>query len=312
MNRHFDVSVVVISFNTRKLTLDCLDSVIQHTRDVIYEVIIVDNASTDGSLKEIEKFTLKHKNTHLVKSKENLGFGGGNNLGMQKAKGRYILLLNSDTKLYEDSISKMVEWMDNHPTVGISTCKLKNPNGSIQPTGGYMPTLFRLFSWAFFLDDLPCWSTLFGSYHPHADFYKKQRSLDWITGAFMLIRRETYESVGGFDSNFHMYAEDVEYCYRFKLQGFQLIFVPTTSITHIGGASSTGDVVHFKDSAGKERSIVGEFEGLKLFYKKHFPSQYSIASTIMKFGAILRMIIFGLFLGQPKARKIYVTAFKKI
>lgn len=312
-----DVSIIIVSFNTKNLTVACLNSVIKHTKGVVYEVIVIDNASTDGSFEEIQKISKKHKKIHLVKSNKNLGFGGGNNLGMERARGRHILLLNSDTKLHEDSISKMVDWMDKHNMVGVATCKLTNPDGSIQATGGSFPTVFRLFSWAFFLDDLPLWSSIFGSYHPHtpkfaSNFYKKIRKLDWITGAFMLIRHQVYESVGGFDQKFFMYAEDVEYSFRVASEDFQIWYVPITSILHIGGASSPGEGVEFADNTGKERGIVGEFEGLKLFYKKHLPNSYSLAKTIMKMGAILRIILFGVFLGQHQARKIYAKAFQSI
>lgn len=318
--RNIDVSIIIVNFNTKNLTVACLNSVIKHTKGVVYEVIVIDNASTDGSFEEIQKIAKKHKNIHLVKSSKNLGFGGGNNLGMERARGRYILLLNSDTKLHEDSISKMIEWMDEHNMAGVATCKLTNPDGSTQATGGSLPSLFKIFSWSLFLDDLPVWSKIFGSYHPHAPrsifgsgYYNKIHQQGWVTGAFMLIRHEAYISVGGFDSKFFMYTEDVEYSFRIRCQGWQIWYVPITSILHIGGASSFGEGVEFSDGVvGKERSIVGEFEGLKLFYKKHLPKQYHVARTILKIGALLRVVVFGFFLSQQQARGIYAKALKTI
>ena len=320
MTKNIDVSIVVISFNTKDITIDCLKSVVNFTKDVNYELIVVDNASTDGSDKAIEEFSKKHKNTIFVKKKNNLGFGGGNNVGMERAKGRYILLLNSDTKLHEDSISAMVEWMDANSDAGVATCQLKNIDRSIQATGGKFPTLLRVVGWSLFLDDIPMWSRLFGSYHPHIpssafgdDYYRKSHVQDWITGAFMMIKQEAYESVGGFDSKFFMYTEDVEYSYRFRRQGWKIWYVPITSILHIGGASSSGAGVEFSDKViGKESSVVGEFVGLKLFYKKHFPGQCGLARIIMKTGAILRIFVFGFLQGQSEARKIYAKAFQSI
>src|SRR3989344_2315166 len=279
-----DISIVIVSFNTKNLTKSCVESVLKYTRGVNLEIIIVDNASTDGSVEEIQKFTKKQKETHLLKNRKNLGFGGGNNLGMKRAKGKYILLLNSDTKLHEDSISKMVQWMDNNNNVGMSTCKLTNPNGTTQANGGFFPTLPRLLLWTTFLDDLPLVGQLFGSYHMNTkgimgdnSSYEKTHPQDWISGAFMMLRRTVFENMGGFRKDIFMYAEDVK-------------FIDT--------------------SMGKESSILGEFKGLSLFYKIHFPMYQSVARILLKFGALLRIIVFGFFLGQKPAIRIYAKAFQ--
>ncbi|OGY08887.1 MAG: hypothetical protein A2700_00125 [Candidatus Blackburnbacteria bacterium RIFCSPHIGHO2_01_FULL_44_64] len=313
-----DISIVIVSFNTKNLTKSCVESILKYTRGVNLEIIIVDNASTDGSVEEIQKFTKKQKETHLLKNRKNLGFGGGNNLGMKRAKGKYILLLNSDTKLHEDSISKMVQWMDNNNNVGMSTCKLTNPNGTTQANGGFFPTLPRLLLWTTFLDDLPLVGQLFGSYHMNTkgimgdnSSYEKTHPQDWISGAFMMLRRTVFENMGGFRKDIFMYAEDVEYCYRIKKAGVQIQYAPITSITHIGSASSGGETVKFIDtSMGKESSILGEFKGLSLFYKIHFPMYQSVARILLKFGALLRIIVFGFFLGQKPAIRIYAKAFQ--
>ena len=313
IKKKLDVSIIVVSFNTKKLTIECINSVNRYTKACLFEVIIIDNSSTDGSQEEIQKLAKRNRNLQLIRSKENLGFGGGNNIGMKKAEGRYILLLNSDTVLHEDSISKMVKWMDANSNVGVSTCKLTYLDGSTQSTGGHFPTLPRVVSWSLFLDDIPLWRELFGSYHPNSAFYNKTKPLDWVTGAFMLIKRDAYNQVGGFDTKFFMYTEDVEYSYRFKKKGWPVWFVPITSVTHIGGASSSGEGVRFAGGAlGKERSLVGEYEGLKLFYKKHYPENFDIARMVMKIGALLRMFMFGFVLGQPQARNIYGKAFSTI
>lgn len=305
-----DVSVIIVNFNTKDLTLKCIKSVVTHTQSVSYELIVVDNASTDGSVEKFKSQISKLKNVKLIQSKKNLGFGGGNNLGMARASGRYMLLLNSDTFLSEDSIPKMVRWMDGNPKVGVSTCTLKNPDKSLQATGGSFPTPGRLFLWATFLDDLPGISDLFGSYHPRLQYYKNKHSQDWVTGAFMLIRQEAYKQVGAFDTDFFMYAEDIEYCWRFKAEGWQVCYVPQTSIIHIGSASSKGEGVKFLlGSTGKERSIVGEFMGLKLFYKKHLPHLFWEAAIILKVAALLRFFMFGFLLGQAQARRVYAKAF---
>lgn len=320
MKSELDVSIIVLSYNTKGLTCACIKSVVKYTKNIKYELIIVDNASSDGSEKVLEGLRLSKTNFHLIKSKQNLGFSGGNNLGLNKAKGRYILLLNSDTEFNEDSLLKMILWMDKNPKVGVATCKLRNPDGTIQANGGYSPGLVPLFLWATFLDDVPLLSRLVGPYHLHAKTifgengaYGKAHKQDWASGAFMFIRRQAYNQVGGFDTNFFMYAEDVEYCYRYRKAGWEVWYVPVTDILHIGSASSGGDHVKFMGSSiGKERGVVGEFSGIRLFYKKHLPEQYWIARLILKTGAALRFLVFGFLLGQTQARGIYAKAFQTI
>jgi len=298
-SKSIDVSIIILSYNTKNLTLACIESVVRHTQGINYELIIIDNASTDGSVEMLKDLKRKVKGVVVILSKENLGFSAGNNLGMSVARGKYILLLNSDTEFGENVLSP--------------TCQLTNPYGSIQPTGGMYPDLWHLFLWSTFLDDLPGVGELFGSYHPHPTFYRQEHSLDWVTGAFMLIRKTAKEEVAEFDPKFFMYAEDMEYCYRFKQKGWGIRYVPIARIMHIGGASSTGEGVHFSNNVyGKERSVVGEFKGIGLFYRKHFPAQYPLASVLLKIGASLRFFVFGLIFQQTQAKNIYAKAFQSI
>ena len=309
----FDVSIVIVSYNTEELLRKCLDSIMRFTKGVSYEVIVVDNASTDGSVEAVQssKFKVQNGNSKLkiIQNNKNLGFGRANNQGMKVAKGGYIALLNSDTELFEDSLSKMVSFMDSHTDVGMATCRLLNKDRSIQANGGCKPTLFRLFVWATFIDDVGFLRSILGSYHNQA--VNREHEQGWVSGAFMMLRREVLEKVTGFDENFFMYGEDVEFCLRVNKGGWKIFCTPITSIVHLGSGSSSGDIVHFRGGAlGKERSILGEFEGLKKIYKKHYPSwQYPLLILILKMAAILRFLIFGIVLSQRGARNIYAKAF---
>lgn len=308
-----DLSIITLSYNTKALTEACIESVVKHTKNLKYELIVVDNASRDGSVEMLKDLKKKLKELVVIFSKENLGFSAGNNLGMSVARGKYILLLNSDTEFGEDAVSPMISWMERHSRVGVATCKLTNTDGSIQATGGMYPDLWHLFLWSTFIDDLPGVGKLFGSYHPNPSFYRKERALDWVTGAFMLIREKAQEEVGEFDPEFFMYAEDVEYCFRFKQKGWRIWYVPIAKITHIGGASSIGEGVRFSDDIyGKESSVVGEFKGVGLFYRKHFPAQYPLALILLRLGAALRFLVFGLMLGQAQAKDIYAKTLKNL
>ncbi len=300
-----DLTVVIVSYNTKDLLLQSINSIVNNTKDISYEIIVVDNASNDNSVTEVLKFKRKKKlNIKVLKNKRNLGFGKANNQGMRISKARYILLLNSDTLIHDDVLSKMIFWMDKNKDIGISSCALKNKDGSLQGTGGYFPTLIRVFSWMI-IQDLPFVDKIIKPFHPvHSKFfnigekfYQKKRELDWLTGAFLLMRKEVFEKTGGFDEDFFMYAEDVDLCYRAKKVGFRIYYNPKWSITHYGGKS--GSSWSF---------VLPEFEGLRIFYKKHFPSwQYPFLRTFLKIGALIRVLLFGIFL-EKEGVKTYAKA----
>lgn len=279
-----DLSIIIVNYHTEELTKDSIYSITKNTTGIKYEIIVVDSEST-GKLKE-------NKSYRLLKSKENLGFTGGNNLGMRSAKGRYVLLLNSDTLVEENILSPMIEWMDNNPKIGISTCKLKNRDGSVQPTGGYFPTLLSVFSWMM-IQDLPFVDNIIPPFHPKVRFYNSEKELDWVTGAFLLVKREVIDKIGYLDEDYFMYTEDTDYCFRAKKTGWKVIYNPKWSITHFGGASSI-----------KEYPLLSEFKNVKLFYKKHYPSwQYPILRLMLKLGSLWRMVLV--------SPKIYAKAFRE-
>lgn len=317
----FDLSIVIVSFNTRQLLNKCLDSIVRHTKEINYEIIVVDNASSDGSVEKIKQIKSKTKDLKCIFNKKNIGFAAANNQGIKMSQGRYILLLNSDTRLIEDSLSKMINFMEREKGVGISSCMLLNPDESIQATGGYFPGITRLFLWSTFLDDLPFVASVFESYHPHTPkfltrsaFYKKAHQQDWVTGAFFLIKKEVVGDIGLLDEKFFMYVEEIDYCFRAKKKGWEVWYVPDTAIIHIGGASSKGDLIKFAEGGvGREGSIIGELEGLKRFYKKHYPVwQYPLLTSLLKLAALLRFILYGFLKREFGAKRIYAKAFRTV
>ncbi|EKD62066.1 MAG: Glycosyl transferase family 2 [uncultured bacterium] len=301
-----DVSIIIVSYNTEKLTASCIRSIVKYTRDVDYEIIVVDNGSTDGSVAKISNLKSQISNLRLVKNKINLGFGQANNQGMKIAKGEFILLLNSDTKIYDNVLGDMIHWMRANPDVGIASCSLRNKDGSLQPTGGYFPTILRVVSWMLFLDDLPLLGKLIRSFHPHTpDFFGKNpiytavQEFDWLTGAFMLIRKDVIKKSGYFDEDYFMYVEEVDLCYRIKKEGSRILYLPKWSIIHYGGASGK-----------RSESILAEYRGIKTFYKKHYPKwQYPILRLLLKIGSVIRILLFGLLEGKESAAT-YAKAFK--
>jgi GT2 family glycosyltransferase len=301
-----DLSIIIISFNTENILLACLDSIIKNTKRISYEIIVVDNASTDGSVDAIRKYK-KKTNLRLITNKDNLGFGKANNQGIKESKAKYILLLNSDCLVQKKAIEDTLYWMDKHPSVGVASCALVNHDGSLQGTGGYFPTLIRVFSWMT-IQDLPFVDKFIKPFHPmksksyHTgdNFYRTEKELDWVTGAFFLMRKSIVKEVGYFDRDYFMYMEEVDYCFRIKNKGWKIYYLPTPSVIHLGGASGVSG-----------ENIVQEYQGVKLFYEKHYPSwQYPLLRILLKVGAFLRIFLFGLLEGKSSA-KVYAKAFAK-
>jgi GT2 family glycosyltransferase len=195
-------------------------------------------------------------------------------------------------------LGEMVAWMDESPKVGIASCGLRNNDGSLQETGGYFPTLLRVLAWMV-IQDLPMVDRLIRPFHPRKSFYRGEKELDWVAGAFMMVSREVARKIK-WDEDYFMYTEDVDYCFRAKRRGWKVVYWPRKAITHLGGASGT-----------KEETILREFEGIKTFYRKHCPRwQYPVLRGLLKIGALGRMVVFGI-LGEERQRKVYAKAFSR-
>jgi len=301
-----DLSIITISYNTRKILSDCIKSIEKQTKDISFDIIVIDNASTDGSIDLIKKLQAKGSITRAIFNKENIGFGRANNQGMKKARGRYVLLLNSDTLIRGNVLKKMVDYMDKNPDVGISSCSLKETDGKLQAAGGYFPTLVRVFSWMT-IQDFPFVDNFIKPFHPMKDrshkpnkeFYKDPRELDWVTGAFFFINHTAMKETGFFDEDYFMYTEEVDYCYRLSKIGWKVMYLPMWSIIHLARASSTS-----------EFALLSEYKGIKTFYEKHYSkTHYVVLRVLLKIGAFGRIVLFSI-LQKKELVKIYVKAIK--
>ena len=303
-----DLSIIIVNYKTKDITKDCLDSILKNTKDLTYEIIVVDNASNDGSYEFLSKKFKKYGFIKFIKNESNLGFSKANNQGAKKACGKYLLFLNSDTIVSDGIFKEMLLRMEENKNIGVATCALKNKDGSMQGSGGYFPTLFRVFAWMFFIEDIPLLDRFIKPFHPvHSksffykglDQFENLRIQDWVTGAFFLIKSELFNRVKGFDEDYFMYTEEVDLCFRIKKLGYDVFYFPEWEIIHLGGASSN-----------REFPILSEYKGIKLFYAKNMPSwQYPFLRFFLKSGAFLRALIFGLFNGK-EAFNSYVKAFK--
>ena len=297
-----DLSVIIPSYNTKSVILDCLNSIIEYTKGITYEVIVIDNGSKDGSVEELEKYAEKHKQIVFINAKENLGFGKANNLGVKKSKGEYLLFLNSDTLLTDNALERSVEAMRKDKNLGIFSCRLLNSDRSIQPSGGHFPTLFNLIAWQLFIDDLPIVGSLIPSFHPKQSAYDKDQKIDWITGAFMMIPKKIFDQAGGFDENIFMYTEEMELAFRIHRLGFDTYYAKQPSIIHLGGASG-----------GSYLALTSEIKNMIYFWQKHMPAwQLPIVKGAFFVGSLLRWLLFGIIKGDETSRRTYSAALKFI
>ncbi|MFM9328681.1 glycosyltransferase family 2 protein [Paenibacillus mesotrionivorans] len=258
-----DISIIIVNYRTLRLTMDAIKSVFQSVTERKYEVILIDNNSSDGI---IEIATNNYPQILTIENQNNVGFAKANNQGISIASGRYILLLNSDTVICQDTIEFMVSIMDAHPTVGASGCKVVLPNGELDKAcrRGF-PTPSASFYYAFGFSKLFPNVPRFNQYQLGYLDPDESYPVDCLVGAFMMVRREVIDQVGGLDEEFFMYGEDIDWCYRIKQAGWEIYYYPKTSITHYKGASSRR----------KPFKIVYEFHrAMWLFHRKHYKKKY--------------------------------------
>lgn len=259
-----DLSILILSYNTRELTLEALRSVYRSQTSYSYEVIVVDNRSADDSVVSIRR---EFPQVQLICNDENVGFAKANNQAMRVASGRYFLLLNSDTVIAPDSLEIMLRFMDDHPVVGASGCKVVLPDGSLDKAcrRGF-PTPSASFYYAFGIAKLFPHIPRFNQYQLGYLSPDEAYPVDCLVGAFMLVRRETVEQVGVLDEDFFMYGEDIDWCYRIKQAGWEVFYYPLTTIVHHKRASSRR----------KPLKITYEFHrAMVLFHRKHYKNKYN-------------------------------------
>lgn len=231
--KRVDLSIIVVNWNTRDLLAQCLQSLEDTIRDSSYDVWVVDNGSSDGSVEMVRE---RFPRTHLIVNVENVGFAGANNQALACCSGRYVLLLNSDTRALPGSLDEVVRFMVEHPNAGVAGVRLLNPDESFQASYTPFPTLWREF---LILSGLGrCLiRSIFPSYGPQVQ-KGAQQIKGYLEGACLLARREAVDHVGGLDEHIFMYAEDVDWCYRFHRAGWGIWYLPQAPIIHYGGQSS--------------------------------------------------------------------------
>lgn len=235
-----ELSIIIINYNTFQLTCNCIRSIREKLTGVEYEIVLVDNASTE---KDASEFKTLFPEIKLIKSPENTGFTGGNNLGVENSTGEYLLLLNSDTELINNAPALTLEYLKNHPDCGMVTCQLLYPDGRIQ----YNTRRFRTITW-----ELLEASQLFRllpkekrenlMLHHYFD-HQREMDCDWVWGAYMLFPRKIIARLpeGRLSTDFFMYCEDTLWCWDFKQLGYKIHFLPQAKVMHVHKGSVSKD-----------------------------------------------------------------------
>ncbi|MEN6426528.1 MAG: glycosyltransferase family 2 protein [Phycisphaerales bacterium] len=234
MNRT-DVTIVIVSWNTREILRDCLRSVYENAGPADFDIIVVDNASTDGS---VEMVRAEFAQVQLIANSDNRGFASANNQGIAVATGRYVLLLNSDTIVLDGAIAKTVAFADTHPDAAVVGCRVLNPDRTLQASCFLFPSILNMLLSATYLYRLFPRSRFFGRERMTWWDKRDARAVDVISGCFMLVRREAIEQVGPMDEGYFMYAEETDWCYRFQRAGWSNMYTPDGQIIHLGGQST--------------------------------------------------------------------------
>jgi GT2 family glycosyltransferase len=225
-----DVSIIIVNYNTRQLTLNCINSVFEKTNNITFELILIDNLSTDGSIEEFRKDT----RITFIESNDNLGFGRANNIGIGIAKGRNLLFLNSDTLLLNNAVKILSDYLDEHNDIGSCGGNLYNEN--LQPANSF----FRFFpGFVAEVNELTgnrYEKIRFGKNHHH-NFKEIPIEVSIITGADLMVKKNIIEKVGPFDADFFMFYEETEFCFRIKKTGYKIYSIPEAKIIHFESKS---------------------------------------------------------------------------
>lgn len=284
-----DLTVIILSYNTKDITSRCLEklkiakSFCEQKFKNTVKVIVLDNGSSDGSAQMIKE---EHPWVKLIVQKENTGFSRGNNIAMKTAKTPYILLLNSDVYLEEESLYKAIAYFRVNLNCDVLGPRLNYNDGRLQKSAGNLPNPLNIISWIFG----------FKGFHPSGkNYFGKAHQVGWVMGAFMMLKKKIYETTGGFDESIFMHMEEIEWCKRIKDKGYKIWYAPQVEMVHLHGASTNFDL---------GPSYLNELKGIKYYLKKHYGYLYLPVKLFLIKGLILRALAFSI-LRKPKRAKIY-------
>lgn len=274
-----DVTIAIINWNGLNWLDTCLNSILKYPPLHEFELMVVDNGSTDGSQKHLRK---NYPNVYLIENAGNLGYAAAANQALRTSKARYVLILNTDIELDSEAVDILIEFADDHEKAAVVGPKLLNPDGSVQLSGRNFPSFIDGFMHAFLGIFWP--NNRFTQRYKRSHWDRKSaRDIDWVSGAAMLIRREAAAQVGFFDEHYFMYVEDMDLCYRLWQQGWEVYFCPEATAVHFLGQSSS-------QSSGK---MIIEFQrSLYYFFTKRYARSWKRhLKYVVALGLALRGLI---------------------
>jgi GT2 family glycosyltransferase len=273
-----DLSIVIVNYNVKHFLEQCLMAIERARWNLKTEIFVVDNASVDGSPAMIKK---KFPRVCLIENHKNLGFSKANNQALRLCQGRYILLLNPDTLIQEDTLLELTGFLKNRPKVGAVGCMLINPDGSFQTASRRsLPTPWVAFTRIVGLSRIFPRSPIFGRYNLTYIKPDRESEIDVLSGSLMMFRRDAIAGVNYFDEDYFMYGEDIDLCYRIKQAGWQIFYTPRTKAIHYKGESSKRSELSY---------LANFYSAMLIFINKHFPTRYSRpVKLLIAFGIVLR------------------------
>jgi GT2 family glycosyltransferase len=293
MKSNSTIAIIIISFNVEKLLKECLDSIYRETKSARFEIWVIDNNSRDNSVQMLKQ---SFPEVRLIENDENLGFTRANNQAIRRCQSDYVLLLNPDTLIQEGTIDKMVRFMDEHPDVGVSGCRVLNEDGSLQlACRRSIPSpsvaFFRLTG----LSRLFPRSKVMAKYNLTYLDPMQTHEVDAVSGAFLLIRREVIDKIGLLDETFWIYGEDIDWCIRAKRAGWKVMYYPEARILHYKGVGC---------STNNRKTSYEFYRAMYLFHKKHFAKDCSPIINFFIYAGIFAKAAFSSrwFLPSAKVR----------
>ena len=290
--RNVDLSIIVVNYNTFKLTKDTIDSCLAEPTNYTYEIFLVDNKSTDDSLERLKDYFKAETERGIIRiiaNNANEGFAKANNIAIEEAQGDFILLLNSDTIIKQHTIDRCMDYITDgsHADVGALGCKVSLPDGSLDKAcKRSFPNPVNSFYKLFHIRT----NSLRDDYNLDNLDDDGVYEIDCLVGAFMLVRKTTIDDVGLLDDTFFMYGEDIDWCYRIKQAGWRIVYFGQAEIIHYKGASS-------EDEKSKKRNpkLIYEFyRAMYVFYKKHYTKKYNFLVNIAVYIGIGVLLVFNL------------------
>ena len=272
----YDVSLIIVSFNTREVLRESLESVERERGDLRIEIFVVDNHSRDGS---VEMVRSEFPQVQILASDVNLGFGAANNLALAKAQGRYVVLLNSDAFLCPNSLALAVQHMDEDPRAGLAGGRLVGRDFSLQPSARMFPSILSdMLVLTGLAHEFPK-SRFFGRFDRTWADPLEPAEVDWVPGAFSIVRSDALARVGFFDPDFFLYSEEVDLCLRIQSAGYKIMYWPDIVVIHIGGESSR-QIKTLEMSSTGAQLIRWRMRSTLLYYRKHHGAEAWLAKMM--------------------------------